>query len=425
MKVSLKAVNGEKFEVEVPSAETTVEQVKQAIAESKGQGWEAANQKLVFAGKILENALSLEASGWKEGQFLVCMVTKPKTAAAASAPAATASAPAPAAAPLPFPVTPAAAPRAANPPAVVQAPAPAPAAASPASAAPAPAQPQVNPADLTALKDMGFPEDEARRALVAAFGNADRAVEYLMNGIPAHLHQAPRPAPQAQAQAVQHDNFPLLRGSPHILRRLQVCSRENPQGLSALLAELRQSNPELIQEINANKQGFLQLLREAPAASAPVQADRMEDVDDEDDEDDDMMMDDAHAHGGGGGEASMHRFIQQLQEASPEQRAELEMAMGLPAGEFQSLIDTVSNLPEESLMQLAQQLMGEGGGDHGMEGMMPQQQHHVVQLTQEEMDAVNRLQELGFSRQACVEAYLACDKNEELAANYLFSNPPE
>ncbi|KAH9249563.1 hypothetical protein BASA81_012736 [Batrachochytrium salamandrivorans] len=411
MKVSLKAVNGDKFEIEVPSAEATVEQVKHAIAQSKGQGWEAGNQKLVFSGKILENAMSLEASGWKEGHFLVCMVTKPKTPAPATT--ATASAPAPAAAPLPVPVTPAAAPRAVNPPAVVQA---------PAVAAPAPVQPQVNPTDLNALKDMGFPEDEARSALVAAFGNADRAVEYLMNGIPAHLHQAPRPSPSpfapATPAAVQHDNFPLLRGSPHILRRLQVCSRESPQGLSALLAELRQSNPELIQEINANKQGFLQLLREVPT-STPAQTDKMEDVDDEDDEDDDMMMDDAH--GGGGGEVSMHRFIQQLQEASPEQRAELEMAMGLPPGEFQSLIDTVSNLPEESLMQLAQQLMGEGGGDHGM----APQQHHVVQLTQEEMDAVNRLQELGFSRQACVEAYLACDKNEELAANYLFSNPSE
>jgi uncharacterized UBP type Zn finger protein len=34
------------------------------------------------------------------------------------------------------------------------------------------------------LTDMGFPEDQARAALRAAMGNADMAVEFLMNGIP-------------------------------------------------------------------------------------------------------------------------------------------------------------------------------------------------------------------------------------------------
>jgi len=33
---------------------------------------------------------------------------------------------------------------------------------------------------------------------------------------------------------------------------------------------------------------------------------------------------------------------------------------------------------------------------------------------------LTQLQQLGFSQQQAVEAYIACGKNEELAANFLF-----
>ncbi len=43
----------------------------------------------------------------------------------------------------------------------------------------------------------------------------------------------------------------------------------------------------------------------------------------------------------------------------------------------------------------------------------------MVELTAEDHAAIERLSALGFERGMCLEAYFACDKNEELAANYL------
>jgi len=55
----------------------------------------------------------------------------------------------------------------------------------------------------------------------------------------------------------------------------------------------------------------------------------------------------------------------------------------------------------------------------GMGGMPGQ---HVVRLTDEEMASVDRLTEMGFDRTEAVQAFLACDKNEALAANLLMDS---
>lgn len=45
-----------------------------------------------------------------------------------------------------------------------------------------------------------------------------------------------------------------------------------------------------------------------------------------------------------------------------------------------------------------------------------------VQLSDRDEASITRLMELGFSRETVRQAFLACGKNEEMAANYLFEN---
>mmetsp|Transcript_10648 Transcript_10648/g.14744 ORF Transcript_10648/g.14744 Transcript_10648/m.14744 type:complete len:329 (+) Transcript_10648:80-1066(+) len=126
---------------------------------------------------------------------------------------------------------------------------------------------------------------------------------------------------------------------------------------------------------------------------------RWDNFNDDDDDDNDAGFDE-------------QAFARAMASITPQQRAQVAATVGLTPDQLEQFARQMQSMPRDQLRQLLGAFAAGGGG--------PEQRPRVVRLTREEADAVNRLTELGFSRDDAAQAYLACDKNESLAANLLF-----
>lgn len=124
----------------------------------------------------------------------------------------------------------------------------------------------------------------------------------------------------------------------------------------------------------------------------------------------------------GGGALAAGRLDLEALRNSPQIRQLREQMMQNPEN-LQPLIQQLATQNPQIAQALGQNpeaLMQLLGIDMDMEGQTIPPGAQVVSVTEEERAAIERLEALGFPRHAVLEAYFACDKNEELAANYLF-----
>ena len=124
--------------------------------------------------------------------------------------------------------------------------------------------------------------------------------------------------------------------------------------------------------------------------------------------------------------SALERILHTLQQASPETMNLIKEN----EEEFKNLLTQPLTQEDIHDFQEMQSMFSniQGGQGSGMGGgVQPGARPGTVQirLTKEEGEAVKRLMDLGFTQSEVIQAYLACDKNEEYAANFLFENRME
>ncbi|CAH2074008.1 unnamed protein product, partial [Iphiclides podalirius] len=182
-------------------------------------------------------------------------------------------------------------------------------------------------ATVQSIMDMGYNRQQVEQALRASFNNRERAVEYLITGIPEELL-----LDQVGEEISDEDPLAFLRDQPQF-QQMRAVIQQNPNLLNTVLQQIGQTNPALLQVISQHQQAFVRMLNE-------------------------------------------------------------------PANPTSGSIAAEENVSENQL---------------------PPQPQNIIQVSPQDKEAIERLKALGFPEHMVIQAYFACEKNENLAANFLLS----
>ena len=274
MKLTVKNLKGDPFDVIVEPSDT-VKQVKDKIEEEQKIPVDA--QKLVAIGKVMADDKTIDEYKLKEGDFIVIMVSKPKVKKEKK--------PEPIPTPQPQPIISSGDGSSSHVPVPIMSP-------------PSPVTSNVQPSTSTNppissgedsssgllrgeqlentlkdMQDMGFGREEWMRALRAAYYNPERAIDYLLNGIPEDIeteqtHARPQPTSSGHShgghssgseEGSGRNPLEFLRNNP-MFDTLRQRLISEPQFFQTFMNQLAQTQPQLHQAISSNPQAFLQLL---------------------------------------------------------------------------------------------------------------------------------------------------------------------
>ncbi|KAE7999770.1 hypothetical protein FH972_004170 [Carpinus fangiana] len=369
MKLTVKTLKGSHFEIKVQPSDTIMA-VKKNIEDIQGKdNYPCGQQLLIHNGKVLKDETTLAENKVTEDGFLVVMLSKSKTLGSAGA---SSTQPASSNPPTTAPTsnsTPA-------PEAPVQAPAlKGASSASDMETARAPTDTYGQAASnlvagnsleqtIQQIMDMGggnWDRETVTRALRAAYNNPERAVDYLYSGIP-----------EAAEVAIPVPRFPASQATETGAATAPVSGAPNSSPLN-MFPQVRNSDVGWTSIIWIHCHVFLINNPQFQALRTMVQANPQ----------------------------ILQPMLQELGKQNPQ------------------LLRLIQEHHAEFLQLINEPLEGsEGDAFDQPEQDMP----HAINVTPAEQEAIERLEAMGFDRALVIEAFLACDRNEELAANYLLEN---
>lgn len=365
MWITIKNLQQQTIKVEFDESQT-VEKLKEKIESELGKEYPATQQKLIYAGCILDDGKIISSYNIDEKKFIVVMVKKapsstgakekekeepPKTNEPAASTTTESKDDTSKSSPTKITSSPAK---------TATSEEPSSASTANVSLAQAEANLVMGESYNTMVKnimEMGYDRESVVRALNASFNNPERAVEYLITGIPEFFAAAAaageqpavggaaaqdRPAAQPAAAAEVRPAGESVGGEGPLaflrnqaqFQQMRNVIQQNPEMLNAVLQQIGQTNPALLQLISENQEAFVNMLNESDEGrQAPI----------------------------GGNDDDERNFGGML--------------------DFRTLSD----------------------------------------FTQQDRDAIDRLKALGFPEELVIQAYIACEKNENLAANFLLS----
>ncbi|XP_022998454.1 ubiquitin receptor RAD23b-like [Cucurbita maxima] len=381
MKLTVKTLKGSHFEIRVQPTDTVMA-VKKHIEDIQGKAnYPCGQQLLIHNGKVLKDETTLAENKVSEEGFLVVMLSKSKTSGSAGQSSTQPAQNPPVAQPIIN----------STPPTQV-APSPTPAAQAPAPAPPSAPKNTTSTSDratdnvqtdtygqaasnlvagnnleetIQQIMDMGggnWDRETVVRALRAAYNNPERAVDYLYSGIPESAEVAVPVGRFGSGQATGTDgSLPApASGAPN----------------TAPLNMFPQALPAGGGSGGGGNLGSLEFLRNNPQFQA--------------------LRTMVHTN-----PQILQPMLQELGKQNPQL---LRLIQDHHAEFLQLINEPVDNFEGEMFEQA--------------DPDMP----HAINVTPAEQAAIERLEAMGFDRALVIEAFLACDRNEELAANYLLEN---